>query len=64
MTKVQRHPFRTLFACCFMLIFAAGVIGYASGWINFKQEQKKTTIEIKTSEIKDAAEEAVETGKQ
>ena len=64
MIKPKRHPFRTLFAFCFLLTLAAGVIGYASGWINFKHEEQKTTIEIETSQIKDAAEEAVETGKQ
>lgn len=64
MATTKRRPFRTLFALCFMLILAAGVIGYASGWITFKHAEQKTTIEIETGEIKDAAEHAVETGKQ
>jgi|CXWL01.1.fsa_nt_gi hypothetical protein len=64
MNKPKRHPFRTLFAFCFLLTLAAGVIGYASGWINFKHEEEKTMIEIETREIQDAAEQAVETSKQ
>ena len=64
MTKPQRHPFRTLFAFCFVLICAAGVIGYASGWINFKHETQKDTIQIETSKIKETAEEALKTGQE
>ena len=64
MVTTRRRPLRTLFAYCFLLILAGTLIGYAAGWINFKHETQKTTIEIETSEIKEAAKEAVESGKE
>jgi uncharacterized membrane protein len=50
-------------ACVLIAIFA--VVGYAKGWIVIRNDPQaqKTTIQIDTSQVKDAVKDAVEEGK-
>ena len=47
-----------------LLALIAGTILYAAGWLKFDQNSDRTTIEIESREIEDAARSAVEQGKQ
>lgn len=52
----------TLFLFCCVLIAGFTIVGYAVGWVTISQDrqQQKTTIEVETGKVKEAAEEAVD----
>ncbi|MCI0359644.1 MAG: hypothetical protein L0211_14300 [Planctomycetaceae bacterium] len=53
--------FLAVVAVLIVLIFA-GL--YAAGWMTFQSDEQKATVEIKTGEIKSAAEDAGEKAKK
>jgi hypothetical protein len=44
-----------------IIAIIAGIGFYAAGWLTFDQSDDRTTIELKTNEIKQAADETAET---
>jgi hypothetical protein len=53
--------FLAVVAVVLVLLFA-GL--YAAGWMTFQSDEKKATVEIKTGEIKSAAEDASDKAKK
>lgn len=53
------------FLAVLAVIVALALVGmYAAGWLTFQARDETTTIEVKTGEIKDAAEEAVDQSRE
>jgi uncharacterized protein HemX len=53
------------FLAVLALIVVLALVGmYAAGWMKFQASDETTTIEIKTGEIKDAAENAVDQSRE
>ena len=47
-----------------VVLVLLGILIYAGGWMNFHQDERKAVIEIQTGEMKDAADNAVEKGRE
>lgn len=45
------------------ILLLVGIAAYANGWIVFQSAGDSTTIELKTNQMKDAAESAIEKGR-
>ena len=61
---VYREPIMYRFiAVVAILSVLAAMLLYAGGWLNLHQDERKAVIEIQTGELKDAADNAVEKGR-
>ena len=47
-----------------VLLVLIGAVIYAAGWMNFQHDERKAVIEIQTGEMKEAADNAVEKGRE
>ena len=47
----------------FVLLLLFGAVAYSSGWVSLQTHDNNTTVEVKTGEIKEAADIAIEKGK-
>jgi uncharacterized protein HemX len=53
------------FLAVLAVVVVLALVGmYAAGWLTFQARDETTTIEIKTGEMKDAAEEAVDKSRE
>jgi hypothetical protein len=55
------YRFIAILAVAFLLI---GAVIFAAGWMNFHHDERKAVIEIQTGEMKEAADNAVEKGRE
>ena len=55
---------RELLGTIAILAIIAGIVLFANGWLTVNKGPQSTTIEVKTHEIKQATEHAVEQGKE
>lgn len=66
----ERRPLTTgeffvrLLGVLALVVLVAGAGLYFAGWLDIRGNENTATIEIKTNEIKEAAEETVESGRE
>src|SRR5688500_3035813 len=58
---VRRHVMKEFLATLAIIAIIAGVGFYAAGWLTVQQADNETTIEVRTGDIKRAADETAET---